>query len=142
MMNGDGEHAGALGAGESPSEKSARGSAACSHEGKSMAARTPIPPRRMHSSQNKPPLPTPGPAPLAHTPYQGIDSKMAELGSFWSGDAATSYNTLMANWQEKANKLNNILNDLRDNLRGTAKDQAANEEDNQSRTSRLQSLLS
>ena len=70
-----------------------------------------------------------------------IDSKMAELGSFWSGDAATSYNTLMANWQEKANKLNNILNDLRDNLRGTAKDQAANEEDSQSRTSRLQSLL-
>ena len=42
-----------------------------------------------------------------------IESKMAELGSFWSGD----------------------------NLRGTAKDQAANEEDNQSRTSKLQSLL-
>ena len=77
MMNGDGEHAGALGAGESPSEKSARGSAACSHEGKSMAARTPIPPRRMHSSQNKPPLPTPGPAPLAHTPYQGIAAPSA-----------------------------------------------------------------
>ncbi|KAB8293681.1 WXG100 family type VII secretion target [Bifidobacterium apri] len=70
-----------------------------------------------------------------------IDAKMAELGSFWSGDAATSFNTLMTSWQEKANSLNRILNDLRDNLRGTAKDQAANEEDNQSRTSKLQALL-
>lgn len=70
-----------------------------------------------------------------------IESKMAELGSFWSGDAANSFNTLMMSWQEKASALNRILNDLRDNLRGTAKDQAANEEDNQSRTSKLQSLL-
>lgn len=66
-----------------------------------------------------------------------IESKMAELGSFWSGDAANSFNTLMMSWQEKASALNRILNDLR----GTAKDQAANEEDNQSRTSKLQSLL-
>lgn len=70
-----------------------------------------------------------------------IESKMAELGSFWSGDAANSFNTLMMSWQEKASALNRILNDLRDNLRGTAKDQAANEEDNQSRTSKLKSLL-
>ena len=70
-----------------------------------------------------------------------IESKMAELGSFWSGDAANSFNTLMMSWQEKASALNRILNDLRDKLRGTAKDQAANEEDNQSRTSKLQSLL-
>lgn len=70
-----------------------------------------------------------------------IESKMAELGSFWSGGAATSFNTLMVSWQEKASNLNRILNDLRDNLRGTAKDQAANEEDNQSRTSKLQALL-
>ena len=64
-----------------------------------------------------------------------IEAKMAELGSFWSGDAAVS------SWQEKATSLNNILIDLSDNLRGTAKDQAANEEDNQSRTSKLQALL-
>lgn len=70
-----------------------------------------------------------------------IDAKMAELGSFWSGDAATSYNTLVANWQSKANRLNKILEDLSANLRGTAGDQAANEADNQSRTSRLQALL-
>ncbi|KFI63906.1 WXG100 family type VII secretion target [Bifidobacterium cuniculi] len=70
-----------------------------------------------------------------------IESKMAELGSFWSGDAATAYSTLMMRWQEKANALNNILNDLRDNLRGTASDQAANEEDNQSKTSRLAAML-
>ena len=31
-----------------------------------------------------------------------IESKMAELGSFWSGDAANSFNTLMMSWQEKA----------------------------------------
>ena len=48
---------------------------------------------------------------------------------------------LMSRWQEKATSLNNILIDLSDNLRGTAKDQAANEEDNQSRTSKLQALL-
>ncbi|PLS27373.1 type VII secretion protein [Bifidobacterium anseris] len=70
-----------------------------------------------------------------------IESKMGELGSFWKGDAATSYNALMMAWQEKANALNRILNDLRDNIRGTAKDQAANEADNQSQTSRLQALL-
>ena len=63
-----------------------------------------------------------------------IEAKMAELGSFWSGDAAVSFNALMSSWQEKATSLNNILIDLSDNLRGTAKDQAANEEDNQSRT--------
>lgn len=67
-----------------------------------------------------------------------IEAKMAELGSFWSGDAAVSFNALMSSWQEKATSLNN---DLSDNLRGTAKDQAANEEDNQSRTSKLQALL-
>ena len=66
-----------------------------------------------------------------------VEAKMAELGSFWSGDAAA----LMSRWQEKATSLNNILIDLSDNLRGTAKDQAANEEDNQSRTSKLQALL-
>lgn len=70
-----------------------------------------------------------------------IEAKMAELGSFWSGDAAVSFNALMSSWQEKATSLNNILIDLSDNLRGTAKDQAANEEDNQSRTSKLQALL-
>ena len=58
-----------------------------------------------------------------------------------SGDAAVSFNALMSSWQEKATSLNNILIDLSDNLRGTAKDQAANEEDNQSRTSKLQALL-
>ena len=68
-----------------------------------------------------------------------IEAKMAELGSFWSGDAAVSFNALMSSWQEKATSLNNILIDLSDNLRGTAKD--ANEEDNQSRTSKLQALL-
>ena len=61
--------------------------------------------------------------------------------SLWSGDAAVSFNALMSSWQEKATSLNNILIDLSDNLRGTAKDQAANEEDNQSRTSKLQALL-
>ena len=66
-----------------------------------------------------------------------IEAKMAEL----SGDAAVSFNALMSSWQEKATSLNNILIDLSDNLRGTAKDQAANEEDNQSRTSKLQALL-
>ena len=50
-----------------------------------------------------------------------IESKMAELGSFWSGDAANSFNTLMMSWQEKASALNRILNDLRDNLRGTGR---------------------
>ena len=75
----------------------------------------------------------------------GIENRIkdieAELGSFWSGDAAVSFNALMSSWQEKATSLNNILIDLSDNLRGTAKDQAANEEDNQSRTSKLQALL-
>ena len=70
-----------------------------------------------------------------------IEAKMAELGSFWSGDAAVSFSALMSSWQEKATSLNNILIDLSDNLRGTAKDQAANEEDNQSRTSKLRALL-
>ncbi len=41
-----------------------------------------------------------------------IEAKMAELGSFWSGDAAVSFNALMSSWQEKATSLNNILIDL------------------------------
>ncbi|ETY71255.1 WXG100 family type VII secretion target [Bifidobacterium moukalabense] len=72
---------------------------------------------------------------------KNIDSKIAELSSFWSGDAANSFNMLMTNWQEKATALNRILNDLRDSLTGTAKDQAANEEESQSRTLKLDALL-
>lgn len=70
-----------------------------------------------------------------------IEAKMGELRSYWSGDAANAYATLMSNWQAKANDINNILDTLSANLRGTAKVQAANEEENQSLTSNLQSLL-
>ena len=31
-----------------------------------------------------------------------IEAKMAELGSFWSGDAAVSFNALMSSWQVHA----------------------------------------
>ena len=54
-----------------------------------------------------------------------IESKMAELGSFWSGDAANSFNTLMMSWQEKASRPGTaFLTICANNLRGTAKDQA------------------
>lgn len=72
---------------------------------------------------------------------RAIENEMAQLSSFWTGDAATAYNSLMVNWQDKATRLNNILIELSQSLRATANVQAQNEADSQSKTSRLQSLL-
>lgn len=70
-----------------------------------------------------------------------VDAKLSEMSSYWQGDAAASYTTLVTRWDEKANNLNRVLNDLRDNLRGTASDQQATEEEHQSATARLSALL-
>ena len=70
-----------------------------------------------------------------------IRNLIGELGGYWSGDAATAFNALMTAWDEKSSKLNNILVDLENSLRQTEQSQARDEENVQSTTSRLQSLL-
>lgn len=70
-----------------------------------------------------------------------VRSDMEELKSIWTGAAAMSFTQLMTNWNDKAKKLNAVLVDLEDALRGTQRDQAASEEAHQQTIASLGSMM-
>jgi WXG100 family type VII secretion target len=67
--------------------------------------------------------------------------EIGELGGVWTGAAASSFTQMMNAWDEKATKLNNVLVNLEDALRGTEKDQAASEEAHQQAISGISSMM-
>ena len=72
---------------------------------------------------------------------KNVRGEIAELGSMWTGAAATSFTQMMTQWDEKATKLNNVLVTLEDALRGTERDQAASEEAHQQTIASLGSMM-
>lgn len=72
---------------------------------------------------------------------QMVQGEIEQAGSYWSGSAATSYTQMMQQWNKQTTKLNNILNNLEDALRGTASDQAADEEQHQQAVSSIASMM-
>lgn len=71
-----------------------------------------------------------------------VRGEIEQLGGFWSGAAASSFAQLLSRWDEESGKLNNVLIELEDALRGTEKDQAQAEDDHQQTIAGLGSMLS
>lgn len=56
-----------------------------------------------------------------------LEGDLSTIGSSWQGSAATQFTALMTQWHENAQKVNQALQDLADNLRATDSSMAANE---------------
>lgn len=61
--------------------------------------------------------------------------------SSWQGDAATQFQSLMAQWDENVRKVNQALQDLADNLRATDSSMGHNESETKNSFSQLLSGL-
>lgn len=72
---------------------------------------------------------------------RAIQNDIGELRGYWQGAAASAFGNLGDQWNEKARKLNAILVDLSDSLRGTEKDQIAAEDEYKSTISGLGSIM-
>ncbi len=70
-----------------------------------------------------------------------VRGDIEELRAFWSGAAAVSFTQLMARWDAETVKLNNVLIDLENSLRGTEQDQAATEEEQKQAISGLGAMM-
>ena len=66
-----------------------------------------------------------------------LEGDLSTIGDNWKGDAAAQFQQLMTQWHENADKLNNALQDLADNLRGTDASMAHTESDAQSSISAI-----
>ena len=61
--------------------------------------------------------------------FRRLEGDLSTIGSSWQGAASVQFSSLMAQWQENAAKVNQALQELADNLRGTDKAMQANEAD-------------
>ena len=87
-------------------------------------------------------------AEAVNTAKSGIDeqvkkvrTELDQVAGFWTGAAAGSYTQLLQRWNDETTKLNQVLIELEDALRGTERDQAASEESHQQTISGLSSIL-
>ena len=58
-----------------------------------------------------------------------LEGDLSTIGSSWQGSASVQFTQLMQQWQDNAAKVNEALQELADNLRGTDKAMQANEAD-------------
>lgn len=75
------------------------------------------------------------------TERRAVQDSVQQARSRWSGPAANAYLQLMERWDAQAKTINDVLIELENNLRGTASDQAATEEDHQQNIGRIAGLL-
>lgn len=71
-----------------------------------------------------------------------VRGEIEQMRGFWSGAAAGSFTQLMQRWDAETVKLNNVLIELENALRGTEQDQAATEQEHQQTISGLGSMMS
>lgn len=62
---------------------------------------------------------------------QRLQTVIDTITSGWKGSAATAYNNLQSQVNQDANKLNQILNDIKEAIDATTKNYAASEEEQQ-----------
>lgn len=70
-----------------------------------------------------------------------VRSEIEQLRGYWTGSAALSFTQLMNRWDAETVKLNNVLVELENALRGTEQDQAATEEEHKSAISGLGAMM-
>ena len=61
--------------------------------------------------------------------FRRLAGALSTIGSSWQGSASVQFTQLMQQWQDNAAKVNQALQELADNLRGTDKAMQANEAD-------------
>ena len=61
--------------------------------------------------------------------FRRLEGDLSTIGSSWQGSASVQFTQLMQQWQDNAAKVNEALQELADNLRGTDKAMQANEAD-------------
>ena len=66
-----------------------------------------------------------------------LEGDLSTIGSSWQGAASVQFTQLMQQWQDNARKINEALQELADNLRGTHQSMEANEADTKSTFSQL-----
>ncbi|WP_336659097.1 WXG100 family type VII secretion target [Leucobacter sp. USHLN153] len=71
-----------------------------------------------------------------------VRGDIEQLRGYWQGAAAGSFTQLMQRWDAETVKLNNVLIDLENALRGTEQDQAATEQEHQQAISGLGAMMS
>ena len=69
--------------------------------------------------------------------FSRLEGDLSTIGSSWQGAASVQFTQLMQQWQENARKVNEALQELADNLRGTHQSMEANESDTESSFSQL-----
>ncbi len=71
----------------------------------------------------------------------GVRGEIEQLRGFWTGAAANSFTQLLGRWDQESRKLNEVLVTLEEALRGTEKDQAAQEDQHKQTISGLGSMM-
>ena len=71
-----------------------------------------------------------------------VRGDIEQLRAYWTGAAAGSFTQLMQRWDAETSKLNNVLIDLENALRGTEQDQAATEQEHQQAIAGLGAMMS
>ena len=69
--------------------------------------------------------------------FSRLEGDLSTVGSSWQGAASVQFTQLMQQWQDNARKINEALQELADNLRGTHQSMEANEADTKSTFSQL-----
>jgi uncharacterized protein YukE len=54
-----------------------------------------------------------------------VRGELEQARQFWTGPAGTAFDSLMRRWDDETTKLNKVLIDLEDALRGTQADKSA-----------------
>lgn len=71
----------------------------------------------------------------------GLRNQLAPLAGAWKGQAATAFHTLMNRWDADALKLNNALNDIGEQIRGSGTTYARADETEHQNYSRISQAL-
>lgn len=71
-----------------------------------------------------------------------VRSEIESLRSYWTGTAAGAFTQLMARWDGQTTKLNAVLIELENALRGTERDQAETEDSQTQIITGLSSMMS
>jgi WXG100 family type VII secretion target len=61
-----------------------------------------------------------------------LNSLISEVAGGWQGQAATAYHTLQQNWNDDANQLNKVLDEIRAAIDATTKNYSQTEEEQRS----------
>ena len=70
-----------------------------------------------------------------------LENLVSSITSGWQGQAAQSYTQLQQRWTEDANKLNQVLNEIKDAIDQTSASYTSTEQEQHSSISRITSAL-